>query len=262
MVGGPLCQAATVVAGVTDPPAPAPAPAGAAPATPVAAGAGARGGPPTMPVMSLTRRVPAPTGPLARPLSADGLALGDGPARDALRQALLQLEQAETAARSPALLCDALVDAARALAALHAYSLADSCLARARHWALVMGAVDLQADLASAAAEVAANVADLADARGETASRVREARALARDQALEAARLAGRTTDPHWEIRVLLRASDVLDRCGDHDDAVQLQHRALVLMGLHESEPAADGENRPAEPGYDTLRLAAPGRLM
>jgi len=195
-------------------------------------------------------------------LNADGPALGDGPARDALRQALLRLEQAEAATRSPALLCDALVDAARALAALHAYSLADSCLARARHWALVLGATDLQADLACAAAEVAVNMADLARARGDAAGQVRRAQARARAQAVEAARLAGRTTDPHWEIKLLLRASDVMDRCGDHDDAVQLQHRALVLMGLHEPEPAADGENRPAEPGHDTLRLAAPGRLM
>jgi hypothetical protein len=36
--------------------------------------------------------------------------------------------------------------------------------------------------------------------------------------------------DPDWEIKVLLRVSDVLDRCGDRDDAVQLQTRALRLM--------------------------------
>ena len=36
--------------------------------------------------------------------------------------------------------------------------------------------------------------------------------------------------DPQWEITVLLRVSDVLDRCGDHDDAVALQSRAMRLM--------------------------------
>jgi len=39
----------------------------------------------------------------------------------------------------------------------------------------------------------------------------------------DAARLAGQTTEPHWEVKLLLRASDVLDRCGDHDDAVLMQ---------------------------------------
>jgi len=32
---------------------------------------------------------------------------------------------------------------------------------------------------------------------------------------------------------VLLRASDVLDRCGDHDDAITMQTRAMTLMVRH-----------------------------
>jgi hypothetical protein len=36
--------------------------------------------------------------------------------------------------------------------------------------------------------------------------------------------------DTGWEAQVLLRISDVFDRCGDRDDAVQLQTRALRLM--------------------------------
>ena len=51
-----------------------------------------------------------------------------------------------------------------------------------------------------------------------------------RDWAFEATGLAGHVADPQWEIKVLLRISDVLDRCGDHDDAVELQSRAMRLM--------------------------------
>ena len=51
--------------------------------------------------------------------------------------------------------------------------------------------------------------------------------------AFEAARVAAHAADPHWEIKVLLRASDVLDRCGDHDDAITMQTRAMTLMVRH-----------------------------
>ena len=61
----------------------------------------------------------------------------------------------------------------------------------------------------------------------------RAARELARDMAFEAARVAAHAADPHWEIKVLLRASDALDRCGDHDDAITLQTRAMSLMARH-----------------------------
>lgn len=56
------------------------------------------------------------------------------------------------------------------------------------------------------------------------------ARDRTRDRAFEAAGLAGHVADPRWEIQVLLRISDVLDRCGDHEDAVQLQARAMRMM--------------------------------
>ena len=71
-------------------------------------------------------------------------------------------------------------------------------------------------------------------ADGEDAERqARNARDLARDMAFEAARVATHASDAHWEIKVLLRASDVLDRCGDHDDAITLQTRAMELMVRH-----------------------------
>lgn len=210
----------------------------------------------------------APAHPLASSaegLRADGAALADGPARDALRLAMHQLSEAEARndAGRPAALCHALTEAARAFAGLQAYSPAESYLAQALRWAGVMGGPDLQADLQCALAEVAINAADLAQQRGQSGPDDQRAtdRARARDHAFEAARLAGRTTDPHWEVKLLLRASDVLDRCGDHDDAVLMQRRALELMGLHHPAlPANDGD-RPAL-GTDALHLTAPAALM
>jgi len=195
-------------------------------------------------------------------LSADGAALGDGVARDALRQAMRQLSDAELVEGShrAAAMCQALTDAARALAGLHAYGPAESHLAQALRWAVLMGGHDLGADLHCAWAEVATNAADLTAAQGERACS-RAARDRARDHAFEAARLASLATDPNWEIRVLLRASDVLDRCGDHDDSVLLQQRALVLMDL--GQAGLPAECAPdAGPSMDAGAVTAPSALM
>lgn len=199
----------------------------------------------------------------AQGLSADGAPLASGPARDALRQAMRQLSDVEAQAgpSQPAALCHALTEAARALAGLHAYAPAESYLAQALRWATLLGGTDLRADLQCALAEVATNAADLAQARGDTDPAGRRARDRARDHAFEAARLAGQTTDPHCEVKLLLRASDVLDRCGDHDDAVLMQHRALVLMGLNNPElPTAD--DLPPTNRHESLQMTAPGALM
>jgi hypothetical protein len=124
-----------------------------------------------------------------------------------------------------------------------------------------MGGPDLRADLQCALAEVASNAADMAKLLGETGSQRRLARDRARDHAFEAAQLAGQTSDPHWEVKLLLRASDVLDRCGDHADAAQMQQRALVLMGLGNPElPAVDLQ--PVHGTADALQLTAPSTLM
>ncbi len=195
---------------------------------------------------------------------ADGMAWANGQSRAALQLAVQQLSEAQ-AGGAPAALCHAHTELARALAALHAYSPAESHLASAARWAVVMGAIDVRAELACAMAEVASNATDLAQASDDESEagrqHLRATRGRARDHALEAARLASLTTDPHWEVRVLLRASDVLDRCGDHGDAVQVQHRALVLMGLNNTDLPTDADpafDRPSHP----LQLQAPAALM
>jgi len=211
----------------------------------------------TTPLPAAPRGARQPAG-----LAADGTALADGPAREALRQAMHQLTDAEAVqggARAAAM-CQALTEAARALAGLHAYGPAEAHLAQALRWAGMMGGLDLRADLHCAWAEVATNDADLAEAQDD-GPRCRAARDRARDQAFESARLAGLVTDPNWEIRVLLRASDVLDRCGDHDDAVLLQQRALVLLGMgHATLP--DGSQASTGLQADASLPTAPGSLM
>jgi len=194
---------------------------------------------------------------------ADGVALADGAAREALRQAMQQLNEAETLAgpHQPAALCQALTEAARALAGLQAYAPAESYLAQALRWATVMGSADLRADLQCALAEIATNVADLPQLRGDAGAAGRRARDRARDHAFEAARLAGQTTDAHCEVKLLLRASDVLDRCGDHDDAVLMQLRALELMGLAHPDLPADPAASP-QPGNPAFQMTAPSALM
>jgi hypothetical protein len=51
-----------------------------------------------------------------------------------------------------------------------------------------------------------------------------------RDHAFEASTLANRLADGSWEAKVLMRIGAVLESCGDRDDAVLLQTRALRLM--------------------------------
>jgi hypothetical protein len=197
------------------------------------------------------------------PRCAEGDALAGGPARDALARALRQLTLAETmtGACQPAGLCQALTEVARALSTLHAYGPAESYLAQALRWAVLMGSTDTCGDLHCALAEVATNAAEGAEERNAAPAAVYFWQDRARDHAFEAAGLAGRATDPHWELKLLLRASDVLDRCGDHDDAVHLQQRALVLMGLHNPD-LPTGANAPGAAAPTAWHSTAPSQLM
>lgn len=222
--------------------------------------------PPPIPATRRTMHAPAPRRASTRPQlpadgSADGHALAEGAVSADVQQALQQLQQVQALAAAGQchgiVLCEALTEAARALASVHAYGPADSCLAQALQAALLLGTADLQADLHCALAEVATNAADLAQLRGQASG---DTRRRARDHAHAAVQLASHTADPHWEVKLLLRASDVLDRCGRHDDALAVQQRALVLIGLHEHDLQADAST--AQAPLDALRVAAPSTLM
>jgi tetratricopeptide (TPR) repeat protein len=164
-------------------------------------------------------------------------ALPYGPSRVALDLAVRQLDQAELN-REPSEMSEALASVARCYRSLSAWSPALDYMQQALRWAHVSGGVDQRVNLLCELAELACSTSESILAPDGQESRA--ARECARDHAFEAARVAVHAADSQWEIKVLLRVSDVLDRCGDHDDAITLQTRALTLM----SRPDAGCESR------------------
>jgi hypothetical protein len=153
--------------------------------------------------------------------------LVDPSARDALRRAVAMLDDAETRAR-PFEMSQALAAVARCYRDLRAIDSAEATFAAALRWAHLSGSKDQVVDLLCELAEttVQAVIGDLNEPSADASAR-HAARERARDRAFHAARLASEVADPRWEVRVLLRASQVLEQCGDHEDAVRLQSRAL-----------------------------------
>jgi tetratricopeptide (TPR) repeat protein len=189
---------------------------------------------------------------LTEPERHDSYAMPSGPVREALRLSVRQLEVAELQ-QQPAQMCQALAQVGRCYGALQAWAPAESYLLQALRWSHTLGAQDMGVELLCDLAEVTCSAADSAqpdDRRGVHAARER-----ARDHAFEAAALAALATDPHWEVKVLLRVSDVLDRCGDHDDAISLQTRALALI-------CSDTTGHAALDSADTIRVEVPTALM
>jgi hypothetical protein len=148
------------------------------------------------------------------------------PARDALDAAIRLLDAAEARQR-PVDMVRALAQVGHGYRALEEHGAAERYLQQALRWARTLGGVDASVDLLCDLSELAVTAAtDPARERAEA----RAARDRARDHGFEAASLARQCADPAWEVTVLLRVSDVLDRCGDHDDAVALQCRAIDLI--------------------------------
>ena len=148
--------------------------------------------------------------------------------RNALREAVAALDEAE-AAGEPARLSQALARVSRCHREAGALAEADWYAKRGLQAARRLGAVDASVDALCEVAELAGERAERLEAQDEprAARRLGEA---ARDHAFEAATLAQHAADPQWEITVLLRVSDLLDRLGDHDDAIAFQCRAVSLM--------------------------------
>ena len=154
--------------------------------------------------------------------------------RDALRRASASLDLAELTGR-PYAMSQALAEVARCYHRLGAEAGTEAHLEAAVRWARVCGSIDHLADLLCELADSAARVALERDQRKadapEAGTAGHAARERARDHAFEASQLAGRVSDAHCEARLLLRASEVLERCGDIADARQLQVRALNRLG-------------------------------
>lgn len=176
-------------------------------------------------------------------------ALPYGPARVALDLAVRRLDEAE-ARREPAAMSEALAGIARCYRAVSAWAAALDYMQQALRWAHVSGGSDQIVELMCELAELAASTGEAMSSPDRPEARA--ARDCARDHAFEAARVAVHAADPEWEIKVLLRIADVLDRCGDQADAIDLQTRALSLMSRR-PEPT-DGLRVPP--------LPAPPQLM
>jgi hypothetical protein len=187
--------------------------------------------------------------------------LPEGHARQALALATRTLDTAQQR-RRPADMSTALALVARSLKALGAYPAAEGYLLQAEHWAALLPGVDARVDLLCELAEVACGMAEAALAAGHDRPAMRAARERARGRAFEAAALAVQTSDAQWEVKVLLRISDVLDRCGDHDNAATMQNRAIWLMGLNVSLADADAAAASVDPWPESATLAPGSNLL
>ncbi len=173
-----------------------------------------------------------------------------GPACEALLQSVSTLENAK-ARYQPTEMTLALSQVARCYRGLGALRLAERYLDLALRWAAVMGSADAGVRLLCEAAEVCCDAAEMMVLTQPGRSRAAFART--REHALHAVQLAQRVADPQWEIKVLLRVSDVLNRCGSHGEAASLQARALGMMsgaGPTQAKPAPEATKAPARSVY------------
>jgi tetratricopeptide (TPR) repeat protein len=148
-------------------------------------------------------------------------------ARDAFRKAVARLDEAELRG-SAADLIHAHQRVAACYRSMGATTAAEESLRRALRAARGAGSAQL---LVQVLCELAETACTLAEDRADDAALARAARDRARDQAFEASALVHRTIDSSWAADALLRISDALNRCGDHEDAAVLQARALESLG-------------------------------
>ena len=137
-----------------------------------------------------------------------------------------RLEECRRRAR-PHEMVEALTDVARCYADQGVWQTSEAHLEQALRWSALLGSADARVDLLCETAEIAA--CSVEQATTDTQVR-RAARRRAFGHASEAARLSAQVADASWEIKVLLRASDVLDRCGETAEASELQARAMLKL--------------------------------
>lgn len=145
-------------------------------------------------------------------------------ARQALQAAVSRLDEAERHGR-PEDMALALIPVAACYRGIGALAAAEDLLRQALRWARTSRSTSLLVDVLCELADTACRLAD--DLQRADDASARAARERARDEAFEAASLAHRVHERAWAAQALLKVSDVLNRCGDHDDAAVLQGRAL-----------------------------------
>lgn len=153
----------------------------------------------------------------------------ESPARKALALAISTLDAAEQRGE-PARLAQALTHVAHCYHALGMTAHRRWYLQQALRFTNLLSSVDMSVDVLCELAEASLDCKDDFDTEAEDGRRVHSAHDQARDCLFEATRLAGRSADPQWEVNVLMRASELLDRMGDHADAISIQTRALNLI--------------------------------
>lgn len=142
------------------------------------------------------------------------------------------------ATRQPLRLCEALAELARCERRSGRADLAAGSYDDALRWARMLGTVDLLADLLCERGEMAADVA-LQPGTAVTGADL-DAWLQARACAAEAATLSARASDPSWEVKLLLRASDLFNRLGSAAEAAALQVRAMQRLGQGRLQMAAE----------------------
>jgi hypothetical protein len=148
-------------------------------------------------------------------------------ARDALRSACATLDAAQADGR-PAVVSQALAGVAQAYRGLLAWSTAEAYLEMALRWARATQATDAGVNLLCELCDTGVHLALQQDTTAPGSSQATRERV--RDHAFAASAAAAHVADADWEVKVLLRISDVLNRLGDHDEAALLQSRALQRM--------------------------------
>lgn len=152
-----------------------------------------------------------------------------GAAREALRTAVERLDQAEREG-CPRTLTLAQVRVAGCYRSIGALVAAEQTLRQALRAARRARSAPLLVDVLCELGETACAIAEQPRG-GERDAESRAARDRARDEAFEASALVHTSIDADWAAHALLRISDVLNRCGDHEDAAVLQGRAAELIG-------------------------------
>lgn len=161
----------------------------------------------------------------------------DTHAHEALRLACDVLDRAERCGR-PAILVQAHLGIACCYRALNELEAAELHLHTALTWARVAQSPDAEVEVLCVLCDLGAQRAGLLD--GCDAAAAHAARERVRDRVFEVGQLAARVSDADWEVKVLLHISDVLNRLGDHDDASQIQARAMRRMAGTQAADAAE----------------------
>ena len=148
-------------------------------------------------------------------------------ASDALQLANAALCAAERRSQ-PIVMSQALAAVAHCYKRVRALAAAEAYLEMALRWGRAANATDQVVDLLCELCETTILLAQSQDAGAWGSGQATRERARA--HAFEAATLAEHVADAQWEVSVLLRVSDALNRLGDHEDAAKLQSRALRCM--------------------------------